>query len=484
MFFANKGDVEEAVDKICKGDFELVVNERGKKDFVFNKIANLGLKLREGKKNISGILKGIFGIATLVSNFDLKLKFYSNDITAATEKISAMASNVYSATEETTASVTEITNANTEFVSAIEKISLESNKLADNTKKSNEVLEQIKNENSNVIKSSNNMKNDVNDFINIVNNLKGKVEGIFGISEQTNLLALNASIEAARAGDAGRGFAVVADEIRKLSETTKVMLGSMNTLLKEISDASQKSSTSVNETMESINKVNSDVEVMANLMEVNLNSISHITESLMSVAAVNEELNASLEEVTSTMNEVSEEAGQVSGLAGELKDVGKSINEMANTMADIESKVDSLAKNGGKLADDKYYGLSNDDFSNTVELAVTAHTSWLANLKSMAENMKVSPIQTDDHKCGFGHFYYSVKPVSNKILPLWNDVEKYHHEFHEKGDTVIESIKLNNREDAARQVNEAQTISEKIIDIFNRMIANTKDMTWSGEQVF
>lgn len=198
-------------------------------------------------------------------------------------------------------------------------------------------------------------------------------------------------------------------------------------------------------------------------------------------------LTASVTEITNANTELVSSIEKISLESNKLADNTKKSNEMLEQIKNensIESKVDSLAKNAGKLADDKYYELSNDDFSNTVELAVTAHTSWLANLKSMAENMKVSPIQTDEHKCGFGHFYYSVKPISNKILPLWNEVEKYHHEFHEKGDTVIESIKLNNREDAAKQVKEAQTISEKIIDIFNRMITITKDMTRSGEQVF
>jgi methyl-accepting chemotaxis protein len=484
MIFINKRKAEAAINKVYNGDFESAANEQYEKHFLLKQIKNLSMRLNVGKKKISGLLKETLGIATLISNFDLKLKFYSNGILTATERISEMASNVYSATEEAAASINQITNANTDLVSSLEKIALESDRLSDNTKKSNDVIQQIKSENSSVIKLSHNMKINVNDLISTVEYLTEKVEGIAGISDQTNLLALNASIEAARAGDAGKGFAVVADEIRKLSDTTKTMLNSINTLLKDINDASQKSSSSVNETMESMNRVNSDVEIMAELMTVNLNSISHISESLVSVAAVNEELNASMEEVTSTMDEISENAGRTSEFADELQDIGKSIHEMSNAMADIEIKVDTLAKNGGELAGDSYYGLSNDDFSNTVELAVTAHANWLANLKSMAENMKASPIQTDDHKCGFGHFYYSVKPVSNKILPLWNEVEKYHYELHKKGDMVQDSIKINNKDNAAKHANEAQAISEKIIDNFTRMVAVTKEMTLNGEDVF
>ena len=484
MLFLSNRKMKDALDKLYRGEFESVENEQAKGRAIPEQIIKLNVRLKDGKKRISGLLKGIFGIATLISNFDLMLKFYSGIISSVTERIYEMSSNVYAATEEASVAITEITNANTELVSSLEKISLESEKLSENTKKSKDVIEQIRNENSNVMILSSTMKNDVNILINTVDSLTEKVEGIFGISEQTNLLALNASIEAARAGESGKGFAVVADEIRKLSDTTKAMLSSITTLLKDISDASQKSSYSVNETTESVSRVNTKVGIMAEHMTVNLDSISHISNSLMSVAAVNEELNASLEEITSTMNEISENAGRTNEEADRLKEVGGSVYEMANTMADIEEKVDTLVKSGGQLAGDKHYGISNDDFSNTIELAITAHTNWFVNLKTMAENMKISPLQTDDHRCGFGHFYYSVTPVSEKILLLWNEVEVYHHELHEKGHEVMENIGLNRKEIAMKQMNEAQTISVKIIDYFNRMLDIIKAMKLVGEDVF
>ena len=63
---------------------------------------------------------------------------------------------------------------------------------------------------------------------------------IKGISDQTNLLGLNAAIEAARVGgSAGAGFGVVANEIRKLSKSSKDATGTIEDILKNITDALQ-----------------------------------------------------------------------------------------------------------------------------------------------------------------------------------------------------------------------------------------------------
>jgi len=484
MFGRNNTKTVKLLNDIENGRFSEVESELKNKSDVFSRtVSELASRLDNGRKRTNSVIKRILSVATKLSSFDLKLKFTSNKIKDLTSELSTRAQSVYSSFEETTASITEITDASSQMTSSLDSILLQANSLNENTSKAKKVIDDIKSENRNVLEQASELSSDVHNLLDVLNTMKETVAGIFGISEQTNLLALNASIEAARAGEAGRGFAVVAQEIRKLSENTKSLLKSMDQLLINIDEASHKSSESVTKTVESIGNVNLMVESMSDIMEDNTSSIQSIAVELEKISAFNEEINASLEEATAAMNMVSTDAENVSALSISLENIGKDIFDVANSIEGVQEEVSTLSKDSGMLAADNFYKLPNSEFIASIEAAIKAHTNWMQDLKGMVENRAEKPLQIDEHKCGFGHFYYSIKPSSSEILPLWEEVEHHHSELHHKGAEVIDCLRKGDYEEANKLQKVADQISKTIIEIFNNMISLTKAAEERGESI-
>ncbi len=470
---------------IIKGRFDDVYEDPRKKGNELSKlIITLNDKLKSGKISVSDLIKGIIAIATQLSNFDLRLSFYGNKLKEMTEHLNRLASSVYSTFEETTASVSAITTSSSEMTNSIQQISSEANVLNNNTAKNSITITSIKKEGSEMMAYSETMHNDMIRLAESIATISESIEGVYDIADRTNLLALNASIEAARAGDAGRGFAVVASEIRKLSDSTKGILDTINVQLQKVSSASEKTVESVKKTTGSTKTVNDAVEVIADILTLNTASIQQITDKLNTIASFTEEMNASLEDVSSAMTVVGGDAENVNKMSSELEKIGKDIDETVGLMKDVEGKVETLSHNGGALAKNKYYSLSNDDFLQTVQAAVSAHVGWLKNLKLMVDNMEIKPIQTNDHKCGFGHFYFSIEISSEKVMPLWQEAGKLHHEFHKYGDIVLSLIKQNNRVESAHKYKETENLSVKIQKIFTEMMLVVNNMELNHEKVF
>ncbi len=134
-----------------------------------------------------------------------------------------------------------------------------------------------------------------------------RIDVIEDISELTNLLALNAAIEAARAGAQGKGFQVVAKEIRNLADRSRSNTNDITRILKDLNIKLSDAKSFLGEYGELQNEV--------------LDNISSTSTSLVASTAELEKIDS---EIGSINNLVSKQADSTASLLSSLDDVHKS----------------------------------------------------------------------------------------------------------------------------------------------------------------
>lgn len=441
-------------------------------------------RLQNGQKKLEQILSRILSAEMQVSALDLALEDDAKKLDEVSTELNDITQKVQSASKITSTSSSEMVDAHENLSQMIQEVTENSSQIHQELEKSDSFLQEVIGLSNSTIKSSNEMKVDMTELLEVVDSMNEVISGINAISGQTNLLALNASIEAARAGEAGKGFAVVADEIRQLADETKELTNHMDEFVAKIHTASQQSAASVGTTVDSLEKINEELAQVMSFNKHNNNNVKAITDSITNIAACSQEMFSSSSNVEEMIHQLKEDCQILNDSSQLLQTTSQQIHNSIKPIKEMESGLDDSLKLIGEMTKDAFYMLDNEIFINSVQGAILAHKKWLATLENIKDSGIILPLQTNEHKCGFGHFYYSITPVNPEILKIWGKIEDKHKTFHGYGREMILQLQQGNTEESDKIYQQAVQLSVDLITDFEKIIELAQKCSADGKNVF
>lgn len=426
-------------------------------------------RLLAGRARFAEVIAKILDSLMNISSLDLSIKHYSAILRKVSDSVSDATELIHKASREADSISGAVSVQHEELTNTIIEISEESGSVYKRIDESQQELTDTKSLSEGTILVSKEMQQDMNRLSEIISQMNDVIAGINSISSQTNLLALNASIEAARAGDAGKGFAVVAEEIRQLADETQKLTANMGNFMTDILNASNKSVRSVDNTIGSLETVTQKIGHVWEWNEDNRKHLERITNNIASLASLSEEISSSVIELETRSSDVNKQCGVLYEDTLLLREHGNNLDKIAKPMEMIEQTLDETVKAMGTMTKDAFYKLEDRNFAGYIEKAITAHKNWLGNLERIVKERTILPLQVDDRKCGFGHFYYAIEPVRPELLKLWKELGEKHKKFHAYGKQAIDALFDEDYNKAENVYREAVQYSETLIGDLERI---------------
>lgn len=441
-------------------------------------------RLKSGRDKFNQVVSSVFSSVMKVSALDLVMRDSRDKIKDISTNVKEAAQLLAEASQVTEESMDEVVKAYESFTENVNQVSVASGAIMDEMDESSRELEHIVETSQDTIRNSDEMKADMQQLMDVIASMNEVIKGINSISAQTNMLALNASIEAARAGEAGKGFAVVADQIRSLAEETKQLTGNMDGFVAKIEEASQLSCDSLDRTVTELGKMRGNLNRVLENNDKNKKNIVHITDSITTIAAASEEIFSTVTNVHEQVGRVNDGCAVLNEQSKELGAVAQGLRGAMEPITAIEKELEDSSRLMGEMVQDVFYMLDNQVFISTVQNAVIAHQNWLKTLETMVETGECVPLQTNDTKCAFGHFYYAIKPVNPAVLKIWDGLAEKHRRFHKYGSSTMDAINVQNMTKAVQECREAEKLSADLIGDFNKIIEEAKALDSAGKSVF
>ena len=417
-------------------------------------------RLCKGREQFAAVFEKNINAVMNISSLDLTMQHETDKILDISEEITKATQTIFGSAQDGPAMAGKSSNQHEEMTNTIIQVASETENVYQKIKAGQDELTNIRDLSTQTIDTSREMQKDMDDLAQVIKRMSNVIAGIDSISMQTNLLALNASTEAARAGEAGKGFAVVANEIRGLAEETQKMTKNLNDFVENIIKASQKSIDSATNTITSLDSMTDKIKNVWDLTDESQRHVSKVNESISSIAAVSQEISSSMAEMEN----------QIKNSTSFMNNVSHALKKAVKPVVEIEKTLDANLKQMGNMTQDAFFHMENKEFASYMSRAINSHHAWLGNLKKMVDERKVTPLQMDSSKCGFGHFYYAITPAIPEALPIWKGLGPKHKRFHQFGQSVVAALQNEDYSKALQIYHEAESYSRELISDMQKIL--------------
>ncbi|MBF4693539.1 methyl-accepting chemotaxis protein [Fusibacter ferrireducens] len=435
-------------------------------------------KLFQNEKAFSDNAQKLLSITTEISGFDVNMSHSSKKLKVFASELSNVSESNLAIVEETTASMITVNETISDVTDKLDYLSEQSKALQESNQQGVVQINNVVELKEEVMSDANQMKIQIEQLVEMTNQINNIVADVDNIAAQTNLLALNASIEAARAGEHGRGFAVVAEEIRKLAETTKESLGSMRGFVDAIKVNANEGIESMNNTLRSTNDMSQQIDVISKTMDTNISMLETTINTVNIVHDSVRSIRSSADEITQAMETSSQDAESLSVMTKSILEDASNSESLARNISKIDDELSKVVKDslgalhGGKNA------IKLTRVSEEVDKAIIAHQNWMSTLNDIVQKKTLLPLQINDKKCAFGHFYHSVIVDDSRIVSDWQTIDALHHKLHETGGKIVDLIERNERSKAIALYEEADGVSHQIIEIMHQISERIKSTSY------